>query len=137
MKLPSGREISNETLSSIVEFLVTDTLEADSSGASTSGWSSMNDSIRAAAESLANGDWSGTVVTGTPPTTKYDQIPYTKEDRAVILDAIGSVAEAFYDELVKVYMELYARHVQAKFPVEPQNVNMNMVPGDIAARGSL
>jgi len=144
MKLPSSRTISNEQLSSIVEFAVFGSLadvcldDLDEPVR----LSEMRDSFRTVRQLLARGNWSKPVVAqGAPSSMTFVGVPYENRDINAIVNAVYPVAIRFFTDLSKVYKKLYARYVTVHFPVAesvpPSNPNINMVSGDIAARDSL
>ena len=97
MKLPSGREISNEAIADEIDAWVLRALEAEES---LSEWANVT------ADSLSEIDYK----TGTSG--------YNYEDVQFIIDKIRPVAQDFFNDLQAEYGRLHEKHVHSGFPHE-------------------
>jgi len=95
MKLPSGREISNETLAEIIDSWVAEAIQDES----------FNDAMGVIADFLSDENWE-----------ENDPAPYSKQDVDAILDEIRETAAEFWEALWLRFGELHVRIVQKKYP---------------------
>ena len=97
MKLPSGREISNERIADEIDAWVLRALEAEES---------LKDWENVTVDSLSEDDF------------KAGTAGYGDEDTQFIISEIRSVAQDFYNDLWAEYGRLHEKHVHSRFPHE-------------------